>query len=142
LPSELTGNSTLNVTTANLTISDSFSGHGFELTKTGSGVVTLRGMQDYATLNANGGTTNLDAVLGNGDSTINAGAVLKISSNQQLAALNIGAGGIVTLLGQPAMDASETNVLVGNSTVAVPEPGTLALLFLGASLLGRWRKAG
>ena len=52
----------------------------------------VTGAQDYATLTTNGGTTNLEVVLGTGSPTLNANAATNITVSQTLAALNMRAG--------------------------------------------------
>ena len=140
------------------------------LTKTTAGTLTLTGLQNYATLNTNAGITELDAALGTGTSTINANAgTTNISVSQTLAALNIGAGAVVTLEADPGpapagaelgvvnYDSGQTltplNIGDGNTVTlgtgpeaaaaieAVPEPGAFGLLALGAlGILGRRRR--
>jgi autotransporter-associated beta strand protein len=83
--------------TGNLTISSAISGGAGALTKDGSGTLTLTGTQDYATLTATAGVTNLQVPLGNGTSTIHANARMNITTSQTLAALNIGPTGVVAL---------------------------------------------
>ena len=138
-----------------LTISSPISGGTGSLTKDGSGTLTLTGSQNYATLTANGGTTNLEVPLGTGTSTLNANATTNVAMSQTLAALNIGADGVVVLGtagpafgedfrldGDAALFAGLAN---GNTDVlsvpgAVPEPGTCGLLGIGVLLLGLRRK--
>ena len=108
------------------------------LTKAGAGTLNLTGPQTYATLNANGGVTNLNSALGTGTSTLNANAAVNIKTSQTLAALNIANGAQVTfgdglpLVGEPEKFATPA---------LVPEPGALGLLLAGApGLLGRRRR--
>ena len=83
--------------TGTLTITSPVSGGAGSLTKDGGGALTLSGVQNFATLNADAGTTNLPVALGTGGSTINANARTNITTSQTLAALNIGASGVVVL---------------------------------------------
>ena len=117
---------------------ENFPTHNGALTKLGAGALRLAGTQTYTTLNANGGTTNLKSALGTGSSTLNANAVVNIGTSQNLAALNIGAGAVVTLnsaLAAPTpgatFDAQFDADAVGSSVQAVPEPGSAALLLGG-----------
>ena len=109
------------------------------LTKTGAGTLILSGAQPYATLNALAGVTNVNAAFTEGTATVNANAAVNFSTSQTLAALNIGAGGVVTLNASSAV--AEFGAGVVESAV-VPEPGTLGLLVLGAlGVLARpWRR--
>ena len=107
---------------------------GTTLTKIGSGALTLAGIQTYATLNANGGTTHVESALGTGTSTVNVGAHLDFTVSQTLAALNIADGAVATF-GPATSPAPAPDLL---AAAAVPEPGSLGLLMLGAlGILGR-----
>ena len=111
---------------------------GGALTKLGNGTLNLTAAQDYGTLNASGGTTNLSSTLGTGSSTLNAGANVNITASQTLAALNIADGVEVTFGdGLPFAPAPAKF----GPAVLVPEPGTAALLFGGlTALLGLRRR--
>jgi hypothetical protein len=100
---------------------------GASLAKSGPGALTLTGLQSYPTLTATGGVTNLSGPLGTGNSTINDFATLNVGASQTLAALNIGAGAIVTFE-------------AGGQTLAAPEPGAAALLGIGAVILAFRRR--
>ena len=67
----------------------------------------------------------MNSALGTGTSTVNANATTNISTSQTLAALNIGAGAVVTFSQTPPPFA-------GFSAGVVPEPGSLSLLLIGA----------
>ena len=123
--------------------------------------VTISGPQSYASLIASAGRTNLNSSLSNATITDAAGAILNVNANasgstvnvsgntvftvsQNLVALNIGTGGVVTV-GLPALaEAPKIFAASGglidaaeNATQAVPEPGSLVLIALGAlGLLG------
>jgi fibronectin-binding autotransporter adhesin len=104
--------------------------------KTGAGVLNLNGAQNYESLEATGGTTNVNNPLGTGSSTLTTTATVNLATSNTLAAVDIGAGGAVHLgaaapAPQPADD-SAANDLAGGAVVAVPEPGTLGLLLFGA----------
>jgi hypothetical protein len=117
---------------------------GYGLIKSGPGMLTLNGAQNYDVLTTNDGTTNLNAPLGTGRSIINANAVTNIGASQTLEELNIGPGAVVTLTAtsSPFSDGDLWNSAprdfkVGDSMPVVPEPSTLALLFSGIALLAR-----
>ena len=113
---------------------------GTTLTKTGPGRLTLDGAQTYATLTTQEGRTDLASALGTGASTVNANAETNFGVSQTLAALNIGDGATVTF-GNPLPAAPAlADDFAGGSAQAVPEPGSLVLLFLGgAAMLARRR---
>ena len=113
-------------------------GAGFSLTKTGAGKLNLGGMQNYDTLNANIGVTNLNGELGTGGSTLNASATVNINASQSLGALNIADGVTVTVNDTPQFAGPPESLSV---PAPVPEPGTLGLLLLGAlGLFSRSRR--
>ena len=133
----LTGAATLNATTA--TTLGAVSGVGFSLTKTGAGQLILAGTQNYDTLNADGGVTDLNSALGTGASTLNANARVNINASQTLAALNIAAGVEVTFGDGLPSFAGEAEKF--GATAAVPEPRSAMLLLSGlAALLGLRRR--
>ena len=117
------------------------------LTKTGNGTLTLSGTQDYDTLHVAAGNLNLDNLLGTGGSTLTVDATTNtnISVSQTLAALNIGDGAVVTLGGPALSPAPSFADLSGGAALgaaAVPEPGSLSLLAMGAlAFLRRRRRA-
>jgi autotransporter family porin len=117
-----------------LTVNGAISGTGSVTNQGGAAnVLTLGGAQSYATLNANAGTTNVNGSFTNGTSVVNvaANAHLNFGASQTLGALNIGAGAVVTMTATPSLA----------STAAVPEPGSLAFLTVGAlGLLARRRR--
>ena len=122
-------NSTLGSIVANVGV-----GNTIGIVKTGAGTWTLAGPQTYSTLTVGDGITNLNMSLAG--ATINSnGGVLKVNADQTIAALNIGAGGVVELSGVGSAFALEDGELVaGNGPQTVPEPGGTALL-LGGFLL-------
>jgi autotransporter-associated beta strand protein len=128
-----------------LTVSSAVDGSASSLTKVGPGTLTLSGTQTYPTLTTSAGTTNVGSPVGTGNSTINANATTNIGASRTLTALNIGAGARVTL-GAPAPAAWEELALAdlglgGGGVQAVPEPGAVSLLLLGALvLIGRRRR--
>ena len=142
LPSgAITDNATLefNRSTA-LTVANAITGTG-TVTKTGIGTLNLNGAQGYAVLNANAGTTNLNGSFTSGTAVVNANATTKISSSQKLAALNIGAGAVVTFAAAPPPFADDGKSFQ-SASLSVPEPGALGLLLTGAlGALARRRRA-
>ena len=109
-------------------------GNTIGIAKTGAGTWTLAGPQTYSSLSINEGITNLNVSLSG--ATINSsGGTLNFNVNQTLAALSIGAGGVVALSGAvSALAFEEVEPVAGSSTQTVPEPGRTALL-IGALLL-------
>jgi hypothetical protein len=157
----LAGNSTIDVANngtglGTLHLDDvNQTGGNRSLTKTGAGTLVLSGALSFAVLNTNDGTTNLNSVLAN--ATINDnGGKLNINASQTLAALNIGDGGTVVLLaaspgalpefgadlgGDGAPFATDGGALAIGPVQAVPEPGSVSLLFAGVlALFGRRRQ--
>ena len=133
---------------------------GTELTKVGAGKLAILGVQTYDTLTTEAGRTDLGSALGTGTSTINANAETNLGVSQTLSALNIGAGGVVTLGPLPPAPLDEAEEIAGGNdpsplneetasnlagidVQAVPEPGSLSLLCLGVlGVLRRKRCAG
>ncbi len=104
---------------------------GFELIKNGTGTLTIAGTQTYDRLTTTAGTTNVNSMLGTGNSIVNANSETNFGADQKLAELNIGANAVVTIADAPGP-------LAG--VAVVPEPTSLGLLVVGAlSLLG-WRQ--
>lgn len=127
------------------------------LTKTGAGNLTLLGAQNYSSLTATGGNTFINnGAVGSGTSTVtvSGSAALTFGVSQTLAALTIGDGAVVTLGGAapsaPAAEFDEGSLFAGGGepgsfagdhSQAVPEPGSLSLLAVGAlGLLRRQRR--
>ena len=135
----LTGDATINATTANTTLGGAVGG-GFALTKTGAGTLTLLGTQNYAALNANGGVTELNSALGTGGSVIHANATLHISTSQTLASLTI-ANGVEVTFGNGLASPFAGEPEKFGAPALVPEPGSAALLLIGAlGFLSRRRR--
>ena len=132
---------TINQTTRDLTTAATLSGAG-EFTKTGAGKLTLSGASIFA------GVTNVDdgALIVTGTltgSTVNvntATATVRFAASQTLAALNIADGASVILSDVPPPAFDEGFGALGGeiasaSVGAVPEPGSVALLFGGLATL-------
>ncbi len=98
------------------------------LSKTGDGTLSLDGDQNYDTLTTNAGTTNVNGAFTSGTATVNADATTNFGVSQTLFALNIGTGAVVAMNQTPAF--ADFGAAAGAS--AVPEPGALSLLLLGA----------
>ena len=137
--------------------------------KSGDGTLVISGPQSYATLRVDAGTATLDSSLSNAtitaeggtlnldanadDSIVNAnGGTVNIHASQTLSELNIGAAGVVVISALPpapaaddsgSFEADHVGSVVSSDVVqAVPEPGSVSLLVLGALgfLLRRRRK--
>jgi autotransporter-associated beta strand protein len=120
-----------------LSVANAISGTGSVTNNGGAAnVLNLNGTQSYATLNANSGTTNVNSSF-TAPATVNAnGGSLTFSTSQTLTALNIGAGATVTFQDLPSFAD-----FGGPTTAAVPEPGTMGLLVVGAlGMLARRRR--
>ena len=150
-PVALTNDTTLGGAGA-LNINGAVTG-AFSITKVGAGVtsfgVSPGSLATVVDLTAQGGTTNVNSVLGGGTSNVSVtGATTKLkfgSVSQTLASLTIGAGSTVTFTSGLASGAFSGGGGKGASfggTAAVPEPGTLGLLLVGAlGMLNRRRRA-
>ncbi len=126
-----------NGSTVNLNAGSTVTGSSLE--KIGAGTLRIDGTQTYSTLTTTAGTTNINSMLGTGTSTVNANATTNFSSSQTLAALNIGAGAVVTFTSVPPPFAGDGGKLTAG---VVPEPGSMALLMVGAlGVLGRRRRS-
>ena len=109
-----------------LTLSGGIDGAGKTVRKEGAGVLTLSGVQGYALLDAEAGTTNVNGSFTGGTATVQANARINFNASQTLAALVIGDGVEVTF-----GDGSALAVSSEKFTAAVPEPGTAGLLLVG-----------
>ncbi len=123
-----------------------------------AGTTTLTSSLPGATINNTGGILNLNANATN--STVNVSAVTNFGASQTLTALNIGVGAVATLVAAGPSPADDGGGDMNNAGVldlpedflsgegvllpagpAVPEPGSLSLLLLGAlSLLRRGKR--
>ena len=136
-----------------LTLSGAIIG-GFGITKVGAGILTfgpaggggsLAGVGD---LTAQDGTTNVNSVLGGGTSDVSVtGATTKLrfgTVSQTLGSLTIGAGSTVVFTSGAASGSFSGDEKGAGfaGAAAVPEPGTLGLLLLGAlGAMNRRRQA-
>lgn len=133
----LQSDSSIGGDSGNIVLTNTVTGSAFGLTKVGADTLTLSAAQNYATLTTSGGTTNLNAALGSGGSILNANAATNIGVSETLDALNIGDGAVVTLSALPMAPEFSSKI----SAAAVPEPGSIGLLLVGAcGLLGRRRR--
>ena len=124
------------------------------LVKEGTGVVVFKGAQNYASLTVHQGTADLETALGTGSASVNVSAVsgsafLNFETDQRLASLTIGNGGVVTLTGpgssselsdtspSPLFPAefAEENLGNGGGAQNIPEPGAGMLLLVSITTL-------
>ena len=134
-----------------------------KVVKQGTGAVIISGAQSYAVLETTGGTTTLTTSLPNAEidntggilnvnadatgSTVNVSGTTNFGASQTLAALNIAAGGVVTL-GAPGPAPGEAAFatdfdLAGIPAQGVPEPCVAALMLGGLGVLvGARRRRG
>ena len=131
------------------------------LVKEGTGGVVFKGAQNYASLTVHQGTADLEPALGTGSASVNVSAVsgsafLNFETDQRLASLTIGNGGVVTLTGPgSSSDLSDTspsppfhaefaeeNIGNGGGAQNVPEPraGMLLVVSITTLLAARRRK--
>ena len=115
------GGGTIDTNGNDVTLGAGSSVTGAALTKAGLGKLTIAGAQTYGTLTTAAGITQIDSALGTGTSTLNANATTTISVSQTLAALNIGAGAVVTIGAAPSPQ--ELAFLLSG---ADPQPGDSA----------------
>ena len=165
------GGGTFDTNGFDLTLDSGSAVAGSTLTKIGAGTLTINGTQCYTALISKAGVTTANTPIGTGASTVSVSpasgaAAVNFGANQTLAALDIGNGGVVTLVSgggpvapsfgdessfvfeDPTADATMTGGGFSSPTaalaapaLAVPEPGTLALLAVGVlRLLGRRRR--
>jgi hypothetical protein len=137
--------STIDTNGLNATWNGAITGPEGELQKIGDGTLTLNGALNFETLTAQDGITNVETAFGTGSSTVNANAEVHFGTSQTVAALNVGAGGVVRLdatggalagFGEPASTFGS-----GPMVATLPEPGSMGLLLVGAlGLLGRRRR--
>ena len=106
------------------------------LTKEGAGTLTLTGPQNYATLTttAGAGATIVNSAIGTGTTAVVAHGNIRFGTvSQRFASLTIGAGAKVTFTSGVASFAGEDGKGAAfGGPVAVPEPGAVGLLLVGA----------
>lgn len=112
------------------------------LTKEGAGTLTLTGPQNYATLttSAGSGATIVNTAIGTGTTAVVANGNIRFGTvSQKFASLTIGAGARVTFTSGVATLTEEWEKGAGfGGAAAVPEPGAIGLLLVGA--LGLWSR--
>ena len=113
-----------------LTVTNAISGTGTVTNNGGAvNVLTLTGAQDYAVLNANTGTTNVNGSFTNGTAVVNANSTVNFGASQTLGALNI-ADGVEVTFGD-GLPFAPAPVKFG-APALVPEPGAIGLLLTAA----------
>ena len=143
LSGAVTLNSNLTISTATggtLAMTGPVTSTGGGLTKTGGGTLNLdHALQSYDALTASAGTTNVNGILGTNPGlavvTVAPSANLKFGTvSQTLSSLTIGAGGTVTFTSGPATGSfgGGGKAPTFDGPAAVPEPGALGLLLVGA----------
>ena len=124
---------------------DVSAGVGGSILKTGLGSLSLNGDQGYNALTVNDGTTNLNGALSTLTAAVTVndsgnGTILRIGSvSQTLSSLTIGAGATVIFTSGTATGSFSSDFKApsgfasgGFGSAAVPEPGTIGLLLVGA----------
>ena len=129
----LTGNASIGGA-GTLNVSGGIAG-AFTVTKVGAGTTHLSGTHTFSTLTTSAGTTNVDSALAT-TATVNANATTNFTVSQTFGALNIGTVALANPL--TAFSGSEGGTHL--SVAAVPEPGSIALLLVGALGLGSRRR--
>ena len=138
------GNSTAAANDLTVT-ADVSAGVGGSILKTGLGSLSLNGDQGYNALTVNDGTTNLNGALSTLTAAVTVndsgnGTILRIGSvSQTLSSLSIGAGATVIFTSGTATGSFSSDFKApsgfasgGFGSAAVPEPGTIGLLLVGA----------
>ena len=160
-PSIISGNLNLGGSTRTITVVDGVAGTELEihaavsngsLVKEGAGRILFDGPQNYTSLLARAGTSDLDTALGTGTASVSVSpitgtAIVNFHANQRLSALTIGNGGTVTLsepTGSFDSGAGSVPTMFAGESAAqnVPEPttGALILTLIAALLAGRgWK---
>ncbi len=100
---------------------------GTTLTKIGTGILTIAATQDYENLVADAGTVILSSPFDAGTVNIHASAQVVFTVNQALAALDIGANATAIL--------SSATPNLPAPIQPVPEPGSVAMILLGAAII-------
>ena len=122
---------------SNINVSNVLSGSGGKLTKAGAGTLVLTATNTYSGLTTiNAGTLQLNksggTTLPTGNNiTVNNGGTLKISTDQQLAALVINAGG--TVIVDPGVTLTAASI-TGSGTITGSSASNIVITGTGSSL--------
>ncbi len=141
--------------TVNSTATTTYSGEivGSAITKAGAGELTLDGALNVWTIRVDAGTLNINSNAT--DATVNANSTTNFGVSQNLTALNIGTVPFAPIVADDGMGApfvaddgmfapfvADDGMGDAASSAVVPEPGSIALLMVGAlGFLGRRRRA-
>ena len=147
----IAGNVNLGGAARTITVTDGGAGAELEiqaaisnggLIKAGAGGLRIAGPQNYSSLLARAGTTDLDTALGTGAASVSVSpvagiAVVNFHASPRLSSLTIGSGGIVTLTNPAAFEDMSVSPLYASEFAAknVPEPAAGTLIFTAIAAL-------